>query len=169
MKMYYGLQDEGYAVPVCLDIDTWQRGTYGKTNIEQVPVPHASHRSTFLTAVAGQMEWFNAKRGLPNAVADLTATLINGGAGATLSWTSPATNGSPITGYRVEYKAVTDTIWTRQPDPASPVSLSATVTGLTPGQRYQYRVFAFTGNGGVGLVCPSSNLAVRAWTSSPAL
>jgi hypothetical protein len=34
------------------------------------------------------------------------------------------------------------------------------VTGLTPGQRYQYRVFAFTGNGGVGLVCPSSNLAV---------
>lgn len=38
MKMYYGEQDEGYAVPVCLDIDTWQRGTYGKTNIEQVPV-----------------------------------------------------------------------------------------------------------------------------------
>jgi hypothetical protein len=34
------------------------------------------------------------------------------------------------------------------------------VTGLTPGQRYQYRVFAFTGNGGLGLVCPSSNLAV---------
>jgi hypothetical protein len=34
------------------------------------------------------------------------------------------------------------------------------VTGLTPGQRYQYRVFAFTGNGGVGALCPSSNLAV---------
>jgi len=160
MKMYYGLQDEGYAVPVCLAIDTWQRGTYGKTNIEQVPVPHASHRSTFLTAVAGQMEWFNAKRGLPNAVADLAATLINGGAGATLTWTSPATNGSPITGYRVEYKAVTDTTWTRQADPASPVSLSATVTGLTPGQRYQYRVFAFMGNGTAGQTGLSSNIAV---------
>jgi hypothetical protein len=166
MKMYYGLQDEGYAVPVCLDIDTWQRGTYGKTNIEQVPVPHASHRSAFLTAVAGQIEWFNAKRGLPDAVADLTATLINGGAGATLSWTSPATNGSPITGYRVEYKAVTDTTWTRQADPASPVSLSATVTGLTPGQRYQYRVFAFTGNGTAGQMGPSSNIAVTG-NSSP--
>jgi hypothetical protein len=166
MKMYYGLQDEGYAVPVCLDIDTWQRGTYGKTNIEQVPVPHASHRSAFLTAVAGQVEWFNAKRGLPDAVADLTATLINGGAGATLSWTSPATNGSPITGYRVEYKAVTDTTWTRQADPASPVSLSATVTGLTPGQRYQYRVFAFTGNGTAGQMGPSSNIAVTG-NSSP--
>jgi hypothetical protein len=159
MKMYYGLQDEGYAVPVCLAIDTWQRGTFGKTNIEQVPVPHASHRSTFLTAVAGQIEWFNAKRGLPNAVTDLTATLINGGVGATLAWTTPATNGSPITGYRVEYKAVTDRTWTRLPA-IGPVPSSTSVTGLTPGQRYQYRVFAFTGNGGVGLVCPSSNLAV---------
>jgi hypothetical protein len=159
MKMYYGLQDEGYAVPVCLAIDTWQRGTFGKTNIEQVPVPHASHRSTFLTAVAGQIEWFNAKRGLPDAVTDLTATLINGGVGATLAWTTPATNGSPITGYRVEYKAVTDRTWTRLPA-IGPVPSSSSVTGLTPGQRYQYRVFAFTGNGGVGLVCPSSNLAV---------
>jgi|GEM_PF-2722254 hypothetical protein len=166
MKMYYGLQDEGYAVPVCLSVDTWQRGTYGKTNIEQVPVPHASHRSTFLTAVAGQVEWFNAKRGLPDPVSDLTATLINGGAGATLSWTSPATNGSPITGYRVEYKAVTDTTWTRQADPASPVSLAATVSGLTPGQRYQYRVFAFTGNGTAGQMGPSSNIAVTG-NSSP--
>jgi hypothetical protein len=92
-------------------------------------------------------------------VADLTATLINGGAGATLSWTSPATNGSPITGYRVEYKPVGGRTWTRLPA-VGPVPPSATVTGLTPGQRYQYRVFAFTGNGGVGLVCPSSNLAV---------
>jgi len=159
MKMYYGLQDEGYAVPVCLDIDTWQRGTYGKTNIEQVPVPSASHRSTFLTAVAGQIEWFNAKRGLPDAVADLTATLINGGVGATLAWTTPATNGSPITGYRVEYKAVTDRTWTRLPA-IGPVPPSATVTGLTLGQRYQYRVFAFTGNGAIGQVGLSSNVAV---------
>lgn len=62
MKMYYGEQDEGYAVPVCTIVDTWQRGTFGKTNIEQVPVAYASHRSTFLTAVAGQLDWFNSKR-----------------------------------------------------------------------------------------------------------
>ncbi len=159
MKMYYGEQDEGYAVPVCTFVDTWQRGTFGKTNIEQVAVPHASHRSTFLTAVAGQVEWFNAKRGLPNPVSDLTAMLNGDGDEATLTWTSPATNGSPITGYWVEYKPVTGTTWTRLAA-ISPVTLSATVTGLAPDQRYQYRVFAFTGNGGVGLVCPSSNLAV---------
>jgi hypothetical protein len=166
MRMYYGDQDEAGPEAVATSIATWQRGTFGKTNIEMVKVPYASHRSTALTAVAGQMEWFNAKRGLPNAVADLAATLINGGAGATLSWTSPATNGSPITGYRVEYKAVTDTTWTRQADPASPVSLSATVTGLTPGQRYQYRVFAFTGNGAPGQTGLSSNIAVTG-NSSP--
>jgi hypothetical protein len=160
MKMYYGLQDEGYAVPVCLAIDTWQRGTFGKTNIEQVPVPHASHRSTFLTAVAGQIEWFNAKRGLPDPVSDLVAMLNGPGTEATLAWSTPATNGLPITGYRVEYKDVTQTKWTELATVA-PVPTSATVTGLTPGQRYQYRVFAFTGNWGVGaLLCPSSNIAV---------
>jgi len=62
MKMYYGEQDEGYAVSVCTFVDTWQRGTFGKTNIEQVPVPSASHRSTFLTAIAGQINWFDAIR-----------------------------------------------------------------------------------------------------------
>jgi hypothetical protein len=159
MRMYYGDQDEAGPEAVATSIDTWQRGTFGKTNIEMVNVPYASHRSTALTAVAGQVEWFNAKRGLPNPVSDLTATLNGSGTEATLTWTSPATNGSPITGYWVEHKAVGGTTWTRLPA-ISPVTLSATVTGLTPGQRYQYRVFAFTGNGGVGLVCPSSTLAV---------
>ena len=64
MKMYYGEQDEGYTSAVCTIVDTWQRGTFGKTNIEQVGVPYASHRSVFLTAVAGQLSWFNSKRTL---------------------------------------------------------------------------------------------------------
>jgi len=159
MRMYYGDQDEAGPEAVATSIATWQRGTFGKTNIEMVNVPYASHRSTALTAVAGQVEWFNAKRGLPDAVADLAATLNGPGTEATLAWTTPATNGLPITGYWVEYKDVTQTKWTRLAAVA-PVPTSATVTGLTPGQRYQYRVFAFTGNGGVGALCPSSNLAV---------
>jgi hypothetical protein len=156
--MYYGDQDEAGPEAVATSIDTWQRGTFGKTNIEMVKVPYASHRSTALTAVAGQVEWFNVKRGLPDAVSDLAATLNGSGTEATLTWTSPATNGSPITGYWVEYKPVAGTTWTKLPA-VGPVPASATVSGLTPGQRHQYRVFAFTGNGGVGLVCPSSNLA----------
>jgi len=73
--------------------------------------PCASHRSTFLTAVAGQLGWFNAKRGLPDAVTDLTATPIDGGAGATLLWTAPKTNGPPIADYRVQWKLATDAAW----------------------------------------------------------
>jgi hypothetical protein len=160
MRMYYGDQDEAGPEAVATSIATWQRGTFGKTNIEMVKVPYASHRSTALTAVAGQIEWFNAKRGLPDAVADLTATLNGPGTEATLTWTSPATNGSPITGYWVEYKPVAGTEWIRLAGPVGPVPPSATVTGLTSGQRYLYRVFAFTGNGGLGSLCPSSNLAV---------
>lgn len=34
----------------------------GKMNLAQVKVPDANHRSTFLTAVAGQFAWFNSKR-----------------------------------------------------------------------------------------------------------
>jgi hypothetical protein len=173
MRMYYGDQDEGYSNDVCTFTDTWQRGTFGKTNIEQVKVPYASHRSTFLTAVAGQIEWFNARRGLatgltvPGAVGDLVAMLNGARTEATLTWTSPATNGSPITDYRVEWKPVDGTTWTTLTP--GPVSEPFTVAGLTPGQRYQYRVFAVSGGGGVDRAGLSSNVAVtgnRAPTAS---
>jgi hypothetical protein len=62
MLMYYGGADEGSPDSVATIIATWQRGTYGKTNIEQVRVPHASHRSTLVTAAFGQLGWFDSKR-----------------------------------------------------------------------------------------------------------
>jgi len=77
MRMYYGEQDEGYAVPVCTIVDTWQRGTFGKKNIEQVPVPSASHRDTFLTATREQLAWFDEiRRGKPAPVSAPPATPI---------------------------------------------------------------------------------------------
>jgi hypothetical protein len=154
MKMYYGDQDEGYSNAICTIVDTWQRGTYGKTNIEQVKVDYASHRSVFLTAVAGQIEWFNSKLGLPDASTGLVATLINGGAAASLQWTNPATTGSPILDYRVEWKRDTETIWNSQN--SGSVLPSFTINGLTAAQRYLFRVFAINGVG-TGL---SSNVAV---------
>jgi hypothetical protein len=62
MKMYYGGADEGSPDAIATFIATWQRGLFGKTNLEQVRVPDASHRSVFLTAAAGQLNWFNSKR-----------------------------------------------------------------------------------------------------------
>ncbi|MBU6295786.1 MAG: fibronectin type III domain-containing protein [Planctomycetes bacterium] len=160
MKMYYGDQDEGYTNAVCTIVDTRQRGTYGKTNIEQVKVDFASHRSTFLTAVAGQIEWFNSKLGLPDPANDLVATLINGGAAATLAWNTPAPNGLPINNYRVEWKRDSEEAWNSLN--TGSVVPSFTITGLTPGQRYLHRVFAINSvpalqAGGTGL---SSNVAV---------
>jgi len=62
MLMYYGSADEASPDSIATIIATWQRGTYGKTNLDQISVPFASHHGTFLTAVAGQLGWFNAKR-----------------------------------------------------------------------------------------------------------
>jgi len=62
MLMYYGSADEASPDSIATIIATWQRGTFGKTNLDQIRVPFASHRGTFLTAVAGQLEWFDAIR-----------------------------------------------------------------------------------------------------------
>ena len=56
-----------------------------------------------------------------------------------LSWTAAAPNGSPVTGYELQYKLSTDSTWTTAPTPAA---LSATVTGLTNGLSYDFRVRA---------------------------
>jgi pimeloyl-ACP methyl ester carboxylesterase len=64
MLMYYGDADEASPDSIATFIATWQRGTFGKTNLDQISVPFASHRGTFLTAVDGQLRWFDSKRGL---------------------------------------------------------------------------------------------------------
>ena len=87
MQVYSGVEDEAFTFPITSVVDTWQRGTFGKTNIAQVPVPFASHRGTFLDAAYGQLEWFddirlgtleqpvgtvNPVTGVPAAVTNLT-------------------------------------------------------------------------------------------------
>jgi hypothetical protein len=160
MLMYYGSADEASPDSIATIIATWQRGTYGKTNLDQISVPFASHHGTFLTAVAGQFGWFNAKRGLPDAVTDLTATPIDGGAGATLSWTAPDTSGRlPITEYRVQWKLATAADWSAMISTGSSVN-SFTVSGLTAGQQIQFRVFSVSPAGKRSILGLSSNVAV---------
>ena len=159
MLMYYGSADEASPDSIATIIATWQRGTYGKTNLNQISVPFASHRGTFLTAVAGQLGWFNAKRGLPDAVTDLTAMPIDGGAGATLSWTEPKTNGLPIVEYRVQRKLATDPAWGDMVSTGSNVA-SFTVNGLTAGQQIKFRVFSVSRVGNRSVLGLGSNVAV---------
>jgi hypothetical protein len=158
MLMYYGSADEASPDSIATIIATWQRGTYGKTNLEQISVPFASHHGTFLTAVAGQLGWFNAKRGLPDAVKDLTAMPIDGGAGATLSWTAPTTNGLPITEYRVQWKLATAAAWGDMVSTGSS-GTSFTLDGLPAGQQIQFRVFSVSKVGTRSILGLSSNVA----------
>ncbi len=80
----------------------------------------------------------------PDAPTGLTG--IHGDAQASLSWTAGADNGAPITDYVVEYKLSSNPTWSIFSDGVS-VLTSATVTGLTNGLSYDFRVSAVNGVG----------------------
>ncbi len=75
--------------------------------------------------------------GIPTSLASTHTTTQ-----AALTWTAPAsTGGSAITDYVVEYKLASDSSWTTFADGTS-ATASATVTGLTDGVSYDFRVSA---------------------------
>ena len=63
-----------------------------------------------------------------------------------LSWTAPADNGSSITDYGVQFSSDGGTSWSTFDDGVS-TSTSATVTGLSNGTEYTFRVAATNGVG----------------------
>ncbi|HWB65715.1 MAG TPA: fibronectin type III domain-containing protein, partial [Mycobacteriales bacterium] len=82
----------------------------------------------------------------PSAVTGVTASA--GDSKAVVSWTAPAANGSAIVGYDVQFSSNGGTTWTSGPasfhtNPAT----SETVTGLTNGTAYVFRVAAINGAG----------------------
>ena len=82
--------------------------------------------------------------GIPSAPRSVLVS--SAGTTASVSWTAPsATNGTPVTGYLVEYKANTSSTWQRQQiaQPAGGAqATSTTITGLSPRLLYQVRVIA---------------------------
>lgn len=80
---------------------------------------------------------------LPAAPTGVTATA--GNAQATVSWTAP-TSVAPITDYVVQYSSNSGSTWTTFSDGTS-TATSATVTGLTNGASYTFRVAAVSGIG----------------------
>ena len=59
----------------------------------------------------------------------------------TVSWSEPEDNGSPITGYVVEYSADGGVTWI-EADPGPGSNTTVTVSGLTNGTEYLFRVYA---------------------------
>ena len=88
----------------------------------------------------------------------LTLTVISGNTQASLSWTAPtSTGGAAITDYIIEYKAASASQWSTFADGTS-TSTTATVTGLTNGTDYQFRVSAVNS---VGTGSPSGTVQTR--------
>lgn len=82
---------------------------------------------------------------LPPAPTGLTATA--GNAQVSLSWTAPTVlTQTPITDYAVQFSSNSGSTWTTFSDGTS-TSTSATVTGLTNGTAYVFRVAAVNGVG----------------------
>ncbi len=80
----------------------------------------------------------------PEAPTSLATTASS--AQVALTWSAPANGGSAITDYQIEYKLSVDSGWTVFSDGTS-TSASATVTGLTNGQSYDFRVSAINAIG----------------------
>ena len=69
-------------------------------------------------------------------------TLTPGNRQLSVSWSAPATGGSPITDYDVRYRAGTAGPWTEWAASATSTATSAVITGLTNNQPYQVQVRA---------------------------
>jgi len=81
---------------------------------------------------------------LPAAPTSVTAT--PGNTQATVSWTAPTALALPITNYTLQYSSNSGSSWTTFTRSAS-TATSATVTGLTNGTAYVFRVAAVNGVG----------------------
>ena len=86
----------------------------------------------------------------------------------TVSWTAPAANGTPVTDYVVEYKVHGANSWSSFADGIG-TSTSATVTGLTIGTTYDFRLAATNavGTGAWSTTTTSTAVGVPSATAAP--
>ncbi len=122
-------------------------------------INNAATRSTILdpgTGTPNRIVYSASFAPAPNTISSEPTGLIGVGydQSVRLTWMAPAFNGgSAITNYAIEYSTLsngtTPTTWISFPHTASPAT-SATVTGLSNGVVYQFRVAAINGVGRSG-------------------
>jgi hypothetical protein len=102
-------------------------------------------------------------------VAPAAPTATAGNTQASLTWTAPFDSGSPITDYDIQYSGDNGANWIPFADGTS-TATSTTVTGLTNGTAYVFRVAARSANG-LSSFSPASAPAVTplAPASAPAI
>ena len=106
--------------------------------------------------------------GLPGAPTAVVANRDN--ASAALSWTQPASDGgSPITGYTVQVRQGTAVIPPGPPVVVTVTGTSATVTGLTNGTAYNFRVQAVNAFGSSALSAASNTVTPATVPNAPVI
>lgn len=100
----------------------------------------------------------------PDAITNLVATPQN--TQVALSWTAANSNDSPITDYIIEYKTSASATWLVFSDGTSSAA-SATVTGLTNGTAYDFRVTGINAVGTSDLVAPTTSSTPRTVPTAP--
>ncbi|QLH07035.1 fibronectin type III domain-containing protein [Nitrosopumilus ureiphilus] len=100
--------------------------------------------------------------GIPTSIATIPAD-----SQITLSWTAPSNGGSPITDYIIDFSSDGGSNWTTFEDGTSS-NTSATVTGLTNGVQYSFRVSAvnFAGTGTTSNVVIASPVTVSTFPTA---
>lgn len=93
---------------------------------------------------------------LPPVTPPTGVSAVRGNALATVTWLAPTNVGtSPLTDYTIQYSSNSGATWTTFPDPVS-TATAATVTGLTNGTSYIFRVAALNKNGAGPWSTPSA-------------
>lgn len=110
--------------------------------------------------------------GAPNQVTGLSTTDVGSGRAYNngridLSWTAPANNGAPITGYKIERSTDNSTFTTLVADTGS-TSTSYSNTSLTSSQIYYYKVSAIN-TVGVGLASSVSSATATTVPQAPTI
>jgi titin len=127
---------------------TWSTFADGTSTTTSATVTGLTNGTAYLFRVAAinsvgigtySNEVTETPRAVPSAPTGLAG--VPGNVQVALTWTAPAANGSAITDYMVEFKTVAAATWSTFADGTS-TATSATVTGLTNGTAYLFRVKA---------------------------
>ncbi len=117
--------------------------SYGDTDV--TPGMTYTYRILAVNSV-GAAGWSNedsatTDRAAPDSITDLTAArdATNPGRQLNLSWTAPAANGSPLTGYTLQVITTVVPFWRTLPAPST-ATTTYSHTGLTPGLAHSYRI-----------------------------
>ena len=132
---------------------------------------NACNRNTYVIEYGGEEgdTLQGASGTIPVRTAPTAPTSVTPTAGeleASLTWTAPANvGGTPVTGYFVEYKASGGS-WTTATSNTASASTSYTVTGLSGGVTYTFRVSAINAAGTSAASTESDGAAVRKRTQT---